>query len=658
MNMATTVLEPVKMENKYAKLFEPMKIGKITLKNRLIMAPMGTFTPMQDGTESEEGIAYYEERARGGIGMIIIGAQFLNEKTAQGGPTMAVDNNRAIPKATVLCERVHRWGAKICAQVSPGTGRNGMPDIGERVPISSSENPSFYNPEMICRALTTDEIKDIMKDWAQAALFAKKAGFDAIEIHGHAGYLIDQFLSPIWNKRTDEYGGSFENRARFAVETVQTIREAVGPDMPILFRIALDHRFEGGRTIEDSMPLIALLEKAGVDALDIDAGAYETLDYIFPPSYLGDACMDYVCEEARKHVSIPLLNAGSHTPETALELINSGNCDFIMFGRQTIADPEFPKKLMENRREDIRPCLLCNEECIGRVLSRHTQISCTVNPQVCMEKYFQIEKTSLPQNIVVIGAGPGGLEAARVAALKGHHVTVYDKGEKLGGTFGIIATGPFKKRIRDLITWYGVQLKKLGVQVNLKTEINVDDPILEAADKIFVGSGAVPFVPNIPGVDGSNVVGVVDAHQNGVSGEKIAICGGGMSGCDTALELALEGKQVTVIEMLSECARDVMSINKISLMRKLKENNVTLLTDSKVIAIDSTGVTIEKKNGTQELVPADTVITAFGQKPSTDFPDAVRKQYNIKTTVIGDAEKVSKAANAIHTGFYAAMALE
>ncbi|MDR7075788.1 2,4-dienoyl-CoA reductase-like NADH-dependent reductase (Old Yellow Enzyme family)/NADPH-dependent 2,4-dienoyl-CoA reductase/sulfur reductase-like enzyme [Neobacillus niacini] len=656
--MTTTVLERVKMENQYAKLFEAMKIGKMTLKNRLVMAPMGTFTPMQDGTESEEGIAYYEERARGGIGMIIIGAQFLNEKTAQGGPTMSVDNNRAIPKATVLCERVHRWGAKICAQISPGTGRNGMPDIGERVPISSSENPSFYNPEMICRALSTEEIKDIMKDWAQAALFAKKAGFDAIEIHGHAGYLIDQFLSPIWNKRTDEYGGSFENRARFAVETVQTIREAVGPDMPILFRISLDHRFEGGRTIEDSMPLIELLEKAGVDALDIDAGAYETMDFIFPPSYLGDACMGYVCEEARKHVSIPLLNAGSHTPETALQLVNSGNCDFVMFGRQMIADPEFPKKLMENRREDIRPCLLCNEECIGRVFNRTTQISCTVNPQVCMEKYFQIEKTSSPQNIVVIGAGPGGLEAARVAALKGHHVTVYDKSETLGGTFGVIATGPFKKRIRDLITWYGVQLSKLNVQVNLNTEINVDDPILEAADKIFVATGAVPFVPNIPGIESSHVLGVVDAHQNGVEGEKIVVCGGGMSGCDTALELALEGKQVTIVEMLSECARDVMVINKISLMRQLAENNVTLLTDSKVVSVDETGVTIEKKDGTVELVPADTVITAFGQKPSTDFPDAVRKQYNIKTTVIGDAEKVSKAANAIHTGFYAAMAIE
>ncbi|MGB4198737.1 MAG: NADH:flavin oxidoreductase, partial [Tepidanaerobacteraceae bacterium] len=244
------------MENKYAKLFEPMRIGKMLVKNRIVMSPMGTFTPMQDGTESEEGIRYYEERARGGVGLIITGSMFINEVTAQGGPTIAVDNPRAIPKATVLCERVHRWGAKICISLSPGTGRNGMPNIGERVPISSSEIPSFYDPNVICRALTTEEIHEMMKDWANAALFAKRAGFDAIEIHAHAGYLIDQFLSPIWNKRTDEYGGSLENRARFAVEIVKTIRSVVGDDMPILFRIALDHRFNGGRTIEDSMPLL------------------------------------------------------------------------------------------------------------------------------------------------------------------------------------------------------------------------------------------------------------------------------------------------------------------------------------------------------------------------------------------------------------------
>ena len=400
------------MENKYAKLFEPMRIGKMLVKNRIVMSPMGTFTPMQDGTESEEGIRYYEERARGGVGLIITGSMFINEVTAQGGPTIAVDNPRAIPKATVLCERVHRWGAKICISLSPGTGRNGMPNIGERVPISSSEIPSFYDPNVICRALTTEEIHEMMKDWANAALFAKRAGFDAIEIHAHAGYLIDQFLSPIWNKRTDEYGGSLENRARFAVEIVKTIRSVVGDDMPILFRIALDHRFNGGRTIEDSMPLLMILEEAGVDAFDVDAGAYESMDYIFPPHYLGEACMAYVCKEARKHVNVPILNSGNHSPETALELLNSGDCDFVMFGRQAIADPYFPKKLMENRREDVRPCILCNEECIGRIFDRLTQLSCAVNASAGFENYMEIEETYEPKNIVVIGAGPAGLEAA------------------------------------------------------------------------------------------------------------------------------------------------------------------------------------------------------------------------------------------------------
>jgi 2-enoate reductase len=613
---------------------------------------------MQDGTESEEGIRYYEERARGGIGMIITGSMFLNEVTAQGGPTIALDNTRAIPKATVLCERVHRWGAKICISMSPGTGRNGMPGIGERVPISSSEIPSFYDPNLICRALTKEEIKDMMKDWTKAALFAKNAGFDAIEIHAHAGYLIDQFMSPIWNKRTDEYGGSLENRARFPVEIVETVRAAVGEDMPILFRIALDHRFPGGRTLEDSIPLLKILEKAGVDAFDIDAGAYETMDYIFPPSYLGEACMAYVCEEARKHVQVPILNSGNHSPETALELINSGNCDFVMFGRQCIADPYFPNKLRDNRREDLRPCILCNEECIGRIYGRLTQLSCTVNPSAGFESYMEIKKTKEPKNIVVIGAGPGGLEAGLTAALKGHKVTIYEKNDCIGGTLGTIATAPFKKRIRELIDWYGVQLKKLGVKVILNTEIKADDPVLEAADRIFIATGSKPIIPPIKGIDGNNVVDVVDAHKNGVKGQNVVICGGGLSGCDLALELAMNGKKVTVIEMLGEFARDVMAINKISLMRLLNENKVTLLANSKVIEIDSAGVIIEKKDGTKEKISADAVITAFGQCSDNSLGDAVRAKYNIKTTVLGDAERIGKASNAIRTGFYAAMAVE
>ena len=646
------------MSDNYQKLWQPIKINGMRLKNRIAFSAMGTFTPMQDGTESEEGIRYYEERAKGGVGLIKTGAMFLDEKTAQGGPTLALHNTRAIPKATALVERVHRWGSKICLQISCGTGRNGMPNIGERVPISSSANPSFYNPKSLCRPLETEEIKEIMKDFETGAQFAVNAGFDALEIHGHAGYLIDQFISPQWNDRTDEYGGSWENRTRFATEIVESIRGVVGPDYPIIFRISLDHMYEGGRTLEDSMPIIQLLEKAGVDALDIDSGCYESMDYIFPTRYTGEACMAYVCEKARKHVSIPLLNAGNHSMETAVDLLESGNADIISFGRQLIADPYFPNKLKAGHREDIRPCLLCNEECIGRIFNRLTQLSCTVNPQACLEGALEITELPEKKKVVVVGAGPGGLEAARTAALRGCDVTLYDAGDKIGGTFGVIANKTFKKRITDLITWYGVQLDKQVVTINLNTTITADDVALVVADEIFVATGALPHTPPINGMDNPRVIDVTQAHIQGIKGEQVIVCGGGLSGCDTALELAMEGKQVTIVEMLASTARDVMSINKISLDRMLAEHHVTIKTETKVTEISDQGVVVETPDGQTETLPADTIITAFGQKPNSEVAEAIWDKYSIKTTLIGDCQKVDKAGNAIREGFYAALALQ
>ena len=647
------------MSYDYKKLWQPIKINNMRLRNRIMLSAMGTFTPMQDGTDSEEGIRYYEERAKGGVGLIMTGAMFLNEKTAQGGPTLALHSTRAIPKATVMTERIHRWGAKACLQLSCGTGRNGMPDIGERVPISSSANPSFYNPEMICRPLETEEIKEIMKDFANAAQFAVNAGFDAVEVHGHAGYLIDQFISPQWNSRTDEYGGSWENRVRFATEIVDSIRSVTGPGFPIIFRISLDHMYKGGRTLKDSMPIIELLEQAGVDALDIDSGCYETMDYIFPTRYTGEACMAYVCEEARKHVNIPIINAGNHSMETAVDLLESGNADIMSFGRQLIADPEFPNKLKEGRREDIRPCLICNEECIGRIFGRLTQLSCTVNIQVCQEGATQIEKLPKPgRKVAVIGAGPGGLEAARVAVLRGCDVTVYEASDRIGGTFGAIATAPFKKRIRELITWYGVQLEKLGVSIRLNTKVTPDTPALAVADEIFVATGSIPFVPAISGMEDEKVMDVTQAHICGVKGQKVVICGGGLSGCDAALELAMEGKDVTIVEMMDACARDVMSINKISIDRMLDEYKVNILTGTKVTGITEEGVKVENADGSSQILPAETVITAFGQKPNSELAETIADKYPLKTTLIGDCQKVAKAGNAIREGFYAAMALQ
>ena len=642
----------------YSLLWQPIDINKCRIRNRISMSGMGTFTPtVMEQYETESGLRYYEERAKGGIGLIHTGAYFIDEKTAQGGRTLDFSSDKSVPSGTVLTERVHRWGAKIFAQLSCGTGRNGMPQIGERVPISSSENPSFYNPEMICRPLTIEEIEEMMEHWKVAALNAMRMGFDGIQIHAHAGYLMDQFMSEIWNHRKDKYGGSFENRCRFAIETVDAIRSVVGPNFPITYRISLDHRFPGGRTLEESMKILDVLDKSGIDAFDIDAACYETMDYIFPTRYTGEACMAYVCEEARKHLTKPIINTGNHSMESAVDLLKSGNADIVQFGRQSIADPQFANKLREGRREDVRPCIVCNEECIGRIFGRLTQLSCTVNPSVGFESYMEVKPVTKPTNVVVIGGGPGGLEAARCAAERGCSVTLYEKGERLGGTFLTIATGDFKWRIPQLIKWYEVQLKKLGVKVVLNSEVSADDPLLASADAIFVATGSKPVLPPIPGIE--KVIDVETVHKNGMpEGEKVVICGGGLSACDTAIEYGAKGgRKITIVEMLPQLASDVMVVNKISIDRLLNEYGVEQLVNTKVVGISDAGVEVENAEG-KKVLPADVVVGAFGRGRNLDLADAVQYKYPMKTTIIGDCMKPAKAGGAIREGFYAAMALK
>lgn len=644
----------------YEKLFTPFKIGKMEVKNRLVMSPMGTNSALANGRKTDNEIDYFIERAKGGVGMIIMGCQPLNEKIAQGSMEGYMDSFTVLPSLTSVCDGVHRYGAKIVCQLTPGTGRNAFPDTLGNPPMSASEIPSAFDLNLMCHALTKEEIAQMMNDFKFAAGVAMDAGYDAIEIHAHAGYLIDQFLSPVWNKRTDEYGGTPEKNTRFAKDIYHAIREVVGPDVPILFRISLDHRFNGGRDLEYSMKILKELEKEGIDAFDIDAGCYETLDYIFPPAYLGESCMSYVCKDAREAVNVPLINAGSHNPDSALELIESGNADLASFGRALIADPMMPKKLMKNHREDVRPCLRCNEYCIGRIWNHHTKLGCAVNPQAMEEVRFKLEKTEDPQNVVVIGAGPGGMEAARVAALEGHHVTLFEKEDHLGGTMGDICTAQFKSNIKKLTEWYKVQLSKLPVDIHLNTTITGEEDILKTCDAIIVSTGATPFTPSIPGIDSKNVVNIVEAHRNEslIKGDKIVICGGGASGLDGAIEIAEEmHKDVTVVEMLPEMGKDVFFINKISLFNKLAENNVKLMTNTKVTAIDETGLTVEE-NGIEKHIEADTVISAFGMRPNTTLSDLLKEKYPMRTRSIGDCDKLGKIGEAVREGFYAASSLD
>jgi len=648
------------MSNNFEKLFTPFKIGNMEVKNRIVMSPMGTNSALPDGRISMDEIDYFEARARGGAGMIIVGCQFLTEELAQGSSEGFLDKNYVIPLLTDLCEAVQKFGTKIVAQLSCGTGRNAFPNMFGDPPVSASPIPSTFNPDVLCRPLSVEDIQVIMKQFGEAATRVKAAGFDAVEIHGHAGYLIDQFMSPIWNLREDKYGGTLENRMRFAVEIVESIRAAVGPDMPILFRISCDHRFNGGRTLDESMEMLKVLEKAGVNAVDIDAGSYETIDYIFPPAYLGDACMDYVCEPARAAVSIPILNSGNHTPETAVRLIQSGYADFVMFGRPLIADPELPNKLLADAREDVRPCIRCNEECIGRIAGRLTKLGCAVNIEACNEARNRVEKTAAPRNVVVIGGGPAGLEAARVAAVKGHQVTLFEKEAYLGGQLASAATPNFKYKLRELVQWYETQLAKLQVDVRLNTLVTENEVILEECDAIIVAVGGVPVVPAIPGIDRSNVIGAIDAHlrRELVIGENIVITGGGLTGCDLALELAMEGKKVTIVEMKEQLAPDVFFINAASLMPMLEKYNVTQLPAHQVLSFEEGGLRAKKADGSEVFIPADTMINALGMKQNKDAADPITAKFHTKTRKVGDCVTIGKVGNAVRSGFYAAQAID
>ncbi len=647
-------------EVNYDILFTPFKIGNVTIKNRIAMAAMGLYSANTDGSPSVFTSSFYEERARGGAGLIIVGASMVSKEAANGITGMYWDDKAVIPHHTDIVERIHRYGAKAAIAIGVGSGRNAfLTMLDGKKPVSASAIPSRWDPELLCHPLTVEEIKEYVADFEKAAYRAKCAGYDIIEVHAHCGYLIDQFMSPLWNKRTDEYGGSDENRARFAIEILQAIKKGAGQDMPVIYRIAPDHRVEGSRTLDNCGPTFDLLSRYGVDAFDCDAGSYDVVDYIFPTQYLGDAPLAYVLPTTRKHTQKPLLNAGNHTPETAVKLIESGQADFALFGRGLICDPFLPKKLMEGRSEDVRPCIRCLEECVRRAVDRTTKISCALNPRVNEEMFFNITKVDEPKNVVIVGAGPGGMEAARVAALEGNKVTLFERKDVLGGNMLVSSTPRFKSTIRDLVEWYEHQLKKLDVEIHLNTNIDLDDEILEDADLIVMATGASDFVPEIEGIDRDNVVGVSDAHMNWelVNGKNAIVCGGGLAGCECAYELAEEkGVSVTLIEMSDKVLNGVFAINSDSLLRKMANHDITIRTSAKVTEITADGVVIEC-NGQQETIAGDTIITAFGMKSNNELAESVRYKYPKKTWVIGDCEKVGNIGNAVRGGYYAAMSL-
>lgn len=433
----------------------------------------------------------------------------------------------------------------------------------------------------------------------------------------------------------------------------------MGPDYPIAFRMVIEHGIPGGRTKEESAEIIRYLDKLGVDAFDVDWGCYDSYEWVFPTCYMADGCMmDISGAFAKSITKKPVLVAGSFTPEAAKKAVEEGKADFIVIGRGLLADPEYVRKLSEGRREDIRPCIKCNRFCLSSTGGSRDS-SCSVNPALLKERlYGQITKAEHSRQVVIVGGGVGGMEAARVAALKGHQVTLYEKTDRLGGQLIAASVPSFKTRLSMLIDYYRVQLEKLNVNVVMNHVITADSPELFDADKIILATGAAGFIPPIKGADKPNVLEVIDAHIGDQSriGQKVMVAGGGPSGCDCAIELAMEGKEVTIVEMQNLLYPTGTLDNRCSVLRRVQEEKIQVLTGTKVLEFNDSGALVQTPEG-EKQIPADTVIIAMGTRPVNKEAKAIMDKY-VNAQMIGDCRKIGQVGEAVQQGFFAAWTID
>ncbi len=638
----------------FEKVLSPIRIGGLELPNRVVMLPMGVALSTPDGKSTPAEAAYYAERARGGTGLVITGFTSVSDDFEVLTPKLArITTDDHIPGYRAMAGAVHAAGGLLSLQISAGQGRNGPLDpSGLMPPRSASDNPSFADPSVRCVPLTWDEIQLLVQRFGEAARRAAEAGVDALDIHGHTGYLIDQFLSPQWNRRTDSYGGSAENRCRLVSEIVAAVK-ASAPGLPVSFRLTVHHRFAAGRTWEETREIVPFLAQAGVDLILCDDGSYEAMDYVFPPYYLGDDCMAHSAELVKAMVDIPVAACGNITPTSAEVLLDRGAADVIGIGRGLIAEPQLVNKLRAGRGDRVRPCIRCNVGCLGAVLAGD-HISCSVNAEAGYETERVITPADSPGRIVVVGAGPAGLEAARVAGLRGHTVDVYEKAEQIGGVLFPAATPDFKTELRKMIGWWDGELADLpNVTLHTGVEISPTSRELDGADAIIVGTGAHPLLPAVPGLEARQVVDVLDFHLGAPIGRRIVVCGGGLSGADAALEMAENGHEVLIVEMLPDIARDMLPVNRISLLKLLSEHGVRVLTSHRVKAVTPAGVVAEGPDG-EVTLEADSVVAAFGVRPADELASALAGR-GVQVDVVGDCVEPRKVGDAIREGFLAGL---
>ena len=632
------------------KLFERINIGTLQLKNRVVLAPMGTTTDHTYGF-NERDVAYYGERAKGGVGLVLTGAVVASEEF-EPAPCQKLITVKDVYRLRRVVERVHDYGAKFGIQLSPGIGRMNWIDPSTP-PYSASPCPNYYTPELVCRELPTDGVKRLVKAMGRSAKLAQNAGVDLIEIHAYGGYLIDQFNSSRWNHRTDEYGGSLENRTRFMREIIQEVRDACGRDYPIAVKMTLDSVDDPERPLEEGLAIAKTLADSGlVDLIHFGRGAYSCRWRMVSSVYQPEG-FDLEAAKVIREVTgdIPLMAHGKlNHADIAEKALQDGLVDLVAIGHGLIADPHWANKVRAGKEDEINPCIGCGE-CHFNSMKGWPR-PCAVNPVSMHEGEYVLTPAQEPKRVLVVGGGPGGMKAAITAAQRGFDVTLWEKTQRLGGAMAAAGAMDFKRDVQAQVDYLERQLNKCGAKVEMGHEATIDDVLTFDPDFVVVATGADPIVIPVPGAQGPNVklaipVLLGDEH----TGQRVVVVGGGDVGCELAVELCHQGKDVTIVEMLDKLMSRGGSFvaNEQNLRYLVAQSGVHVMCSARLMEIRDDGA-IVSKDEIEQQIPCDTVVFAAGYRADHSLYEAILDA-GYECVQVGDNVRPGKIIDAIGQGY-------
>ncbi len=678
------------MSKNYEALFTPLKVGGVTLKNRIVLCAMGGTNPIGfEGKFSEGHRDYYIARAKANVGLMIPGVANVGS-AGKGHRWLYEERDLFLGPMKQLMDDIHAYGSKFFFQLGTSFGRSqmvfpGMDKMPEEVRrqmlVAPSDGmPNVWEPSLKHRALTIDEIKETIQAYAKAAALCQEAGIDGVEIHAvHEGYLLDQFSMANMNHRTDEYGGSLENRLRFCTDIIREIKKLCGKDYPVSVRYSVASKIRGfnqaalpgeaytefGRSMEESPAAARILQEAGADMLNADNGSYDSWFWAHPPMYMPMACNLPEVSYLKQFVDIPVICAGRmNDPDIAADAVSSGKVDGVGIARQLLCDPDWCDKVRAGDLEDIRPCIACHNGCFP--ITRYKGLSCgmprnggmgrcALNPVTFREKELELKPAEKKKKVAVVGGGIGGMEAARLLALRGHTVTLYEKDGELGGVFRAAAAPGFKEKDKELIAWYVRQLKKLPVEIRMNTAVTPEDLKTMDAEEIVVATGSQPRKLPVPGFDGPNAVEAVDyLLGNKTVGEKVVIIGGGLTGCERAYDLALKAKKPVIVEMQDDILKimGLSAANSNMLREIIRYYEIPVHVSTALQEIKAGEVLVKDEAGKTFAIPADSVILSVGYVPA---PLAGEEDPRIH--VLGDARKVGNLMSVIWEAYEIAYAI-